>query len=74
MMLNVGKLGAWARVDNKLEILLDTLDATNRDLYPAIYSIISILLTLPVSPATSEISLSGRRRVKSYIRSTMGDK
>jgi hypothetical protein len=27
--------------------LLDTLHATNRDLYPAIYSIISILLTTP---------------------------
>jgi hypothetical protein len=30
--------------------------------------------TLPVSSATSERSLSGRRRVKSYLRSTMADK
>ena len=43
----------WALVDDKLEILLDTLHATNRDLRPVKYSIISILLTLPVSSATS---------------------
>jgi hypothetical protein len=30
-------------VDAKPERLLDTLHATNRDLYPAIYSIISII-------------------------------
>ena len=64
----------WALVDDKPEILLDTLHATNRDLYPAIYSTISILLTLSVSSATSEISLSGRRLVKSFLRSHMGDK
>jgi hypothetical protein len=49
------------------------LHARNRDLSPAIYSIISILLTMPVSSATSEISFSATRRVKSYLRSTMGD-
>ena len=36
----------WALVDDKPKILLDTLHATNRDIYPAIYSIISVLLTL----------------------------
>jgi hypothetical protein len=38
----------WALVDDKPERLLDTLHATNRDLYPAIYIIISILLRMPV--------------------------
>ena len=52
--------------------LLDTLHATNRDLYPAIYSIISILLTLSVSSATSERSFSAMGRVKSYLKSTIG--
>jgi hypothetical protein len=37
----------WALVDAKSEILLDTLHATNHD--PAIYSTISILLTLSVN-------------------------
>jgi hypothetical protein len=36
----------WALVDDKPKILLDTLHATNRDIYPAIYSIISVLQTL----------------------------
>ena len=36
----------WALVNNKPETTL-TLHATNRDLYPAIYSIICILLTIP---------------------------
>ena len=36
----------WAHVDDKPKILLDTLHATNRDVYPAIYILISILLTL----------------------------
>jgi hypothetical protein len=36
----------WALVDDKPKILLDTLQATNRDVYPAIYILISILLTL----------------------------
>ena len=53
--------------------LLDTLHTTNRDLYPAIYIIICILLTLPVSSATSERSFSAIRRVKSYLWSTIGD-
>ena len=34
----------WALADDKPESLLDTLHVTNRDLYSAIYSIISILL------------------------------
>jgi hypothetical protein len=36
----------WALVDDKPTILLDILHAINRDLCQAIYSIISILLTL----------------------------
>ena len=63
----------WALEDEKLERLLDTLHATNHDLYPDIYTIISILLTMFVSSATSERSFSAIRRVKSYLRSTIGD-
>jgi hypothetical protein len=36
----------WDLVDDKPKILQDILHAINRDLYPTIYSIISILLTL----------------------------
>ena len=56
------------------QCLLDTLcNATNRDLYLAIYTIISILLTMPVSSTTSERSFSAMRLEKSYLRSTIGD-
>ena len=65
---------SWAFVDDKPERLLDILHATNRDLYTAIYSIICILLTMSVSSATNERSFSAIRRVKSYLRSTIGDK
>jgi hypothetical protein len=54
--------------------LLDNLHETNRKLYPAIYNIICILLTMPVSLATSERSFRANRRVKSYLRPTIGDK
>jgi hypothetical protein len=63
----------WALVDTKSERLPDTLHAKTRDLYPVIYSIISILLTMLVSPATSERDLSAMISVKSYFRSTMSD-
>ena len=63
----------WALVYDKPERLLDTLHATNSDLYSAIYSIICILQTMPVSSTTSEKSFSAMRGVKSYLRSTIGD-
>jgi hypothetical protein len=66
---------SWAFVDDKPERLLDTLcNATTRDLYSAIYSIVCILLTMSVSSATNERSFSAIRRVKSYLLSTIGDK
>ena len=50
-----------------------SLNVTDPDLYPSIYRIICILLTMPVSSATSERSFSAMQCVKSYLRSTMGD-
>ena len=70
--LSVGKSGRDL-VDDKPERLLHTRHATNRDKYPAIYSIISILLTMPVSSATNQRSYSTIRCVKFYLRSNMGD-
>ena len=54
----------WTLVDDKTERLFNTLHATNRGIYLAIYSIISILLTMPVSSATSERSFSPMRHTK----------
>jgi hypothetical protein len=63
----------WTLVDDKTEKLLNALHATNRGLYPAIYSIISILLIKPVSSKTSERSFSPMRHMKSYLWSTIGN-
>jgi len=46
---------------------------TNKDLYPSIYAILSILVTIPSSSATAERSFSAMKRIKNYLRSTMGD-
>ena len=60
-------------VDDKTERLFNALRAANRVLYPAIYNIISILLTIPVSSATSDRSFSPMRCMQFYLSSTIGD-
>jgi len=63
MKLSVGESGGLLYMISQR--VLDTLLGTNRDLYPAIYSIISIFLTMLMAMATSERSFSAMRRVKS---------
>jgi hypothetical protein len=53
----------WALVDEKPETTRHS--ACNK---PSIYTIISIILTMSVSSATSEISFSAIRLVKSFLR------
>jgi hypothetical protein len=43
-----------------------------KDLYPNIHNIFLVLLTMPVSTASAERSFSCLKRLKSYLRSTMG--
>ena len=50
----------------------DSLQHANPNLYPNMVTIITILVTMPVSTATPERSFSTMRRVKTYlVRSTM---
>ena len=51
--------------------LTETFQHANPDLYPNVVTIITVLLTMPVSTATPEPSFSTMRRVKTYLRSTM---
>ena len=51
----------------------DTLSETNNILYPNIYTILKILLTMPVTSATAERSFSALKRIKSTLRTTMTD-
>ena len=48
-----------------------TLQHANPDLYPNVVTIITILLTMPVSTATPKRSFSTMHRVKTYLCSTM---
>ena len=57
----------------KPQTLLDTLNVTNQDLYPNIYAIFTVLITMPVSSASSERSFSAMHRVKTCLGATMGD-
>ena len=57
----------------KPQTILETLNVTNHDLYPNIYAFFTVLITMPVSSASSERSFSAMRRVKNYLGATMGD-
>ena len=63
----------WGMMDEKPSILAKTLSLTNKDLYPSIYAILSILVTMPSSSATAERLFSAMKRIQNYLRSTMGD-
>ena len=51
----------------KPQTLLETLNVTNQDLYPNIYAIFTVLITMPVSSVSSERSLSAMLRVKTVL-------
>ncbi len=51
----------------KPQTLLETLNVTNQDLYPNIYAIFTVLITMPVSSASSERSFSAMHRIKNVL-------
>jgi hypothetical protein len=53
--------------------LCETLDALNPVLYPSVDTILCIMLTMPVTSATTERLLSVLRRLKTYVRPTMNN-
>ena len=53
--------------------LLETLDVTHQDLYPNMYAICTVLITIPVSSASSERSFNAFPLVNNRLRATMGD-
>lgn len=50
---------------------LQALSMCNRNFFPNIHSLLSILATLPVSTSTPERTFSTLRRLKSYLRNPM---
>lgn len=72
--LNRWKTKWTGNADKVPHDLQETLNKTNKDLYPGIYIILNIFACMPVSTATAERSFSTMRRVKTYLRNTMTTK
>ena len=51
--------------------LLDVLNSTDKQFYPDIYTILSLLLTLPMGSCSCERSFSALRLLKTWCRATM---
>jgi len=54
------------------ETLEESIAFASEQLYPSIRKCFMLLFVMPVSTATAERSFSTMRRVKTYLRSTMG--
>ncbi|WAR23625.1 P52K-like protein [Mya arenaria] len=52
--------------------LAESITLASKALYPSIRHCLTLLMVMPVSTATAERSFSVMRRVKTYLRSTMG--
>ena len=74
----VSELKLWYRKLSRLNVAKKATDALNSikeccpDAFPNIFTLITILLTLPVTTCTSERSFSTLRRLKTYLRNTTG--
>jgi len=44
----------------------------NKNVYPNLFKLIQVAITIPVSSATCERSFSAMRRVKNWLRTTVG--
>lgn len=50
---------------------LDAIIACNEQLFPNVFTLLQILITIPVTTATAERSFSTLRRVQNYLRNRM---
>ena len=65
----------WQMVSNEQRphSAIDSFVACNGDFFPNVKALLCILTTLPVSTATAERSFSTLKRIKTYLRNSMGD-
>lgn len=52
---------------------LDAIKLCNHELFPNLFVLLQIFCTLPVSTATPERMFSCLKRLKTYLRNTMGE-
>jgi len=50
----------------------DLEKVVNKHIYPNLYKLLQIAVTIPISSATCERSFSSMRRIKNWLRSSMG--
>lgn len=67
----------WQNQSNNIETkipstAISSLMVCAKDMFPIISSLLKILATLPVSTATAERSFSTLKRVKTWLRTTIG--
>ena len=63
----------WAKADERPDTAIDALAACDSDLFPNISCLLQITATLPVTSASAERTFSVLKRLKTYLRSTMGE-
>ena len=65
----------WKGKKDRREDIPDSIDATleqiDKDAYVNIYTILQILITIPILSASCERSISTLRNLKTYLRNTM---
>lgn len=65
----------WKGKNDRREDIPDSIDATLEQIdkvaYVNIYTILQILITIPISSASCERSISTLRNLKTYLRNTM---
>jgi len=64
----------WRTHLQKLSVhgLLDALDKCNKDLFPNVFKLLQIFATLPVTSCEPERSFSTLKRIKTYLRNSVG--
>ena len=65
----------WKEKKDRREDIADSIGATleqiDKDAYVNIYTMLQILITIPISSASCERSISTLRNLKTYLRNTM---
>ena len=65
---------AYAQTKNAAVIVKRMYENGVSEVLPVLYKVFSILVTIPATSCSAERSFSALRRLKAYLRSTMGDR
>lgn len=71
----MSEIEIWRRrqAGQNIQNALDALDICNANAFPNVRKILRVMAVLPVTTTTNERSFSTLHRLKTYLRSTMGE-